>query len=396
MYNGNMFTRKLRIPHRCTCFLFGPRGTGKTTWLRYLYPQAVFVDLLEARMFNALTADQQRLEQRLVGDTETPIVIDEIQKLPPLLNEVHRLLEKHRYWFILTGSSARKVRRSGINLLGGRALTKHFHPLTAPEMGRAFDFETALTYGLLPSIYDPEKEVSPEDYLQSYVQTYLREEVMQEGLTRNLSAFTRFLEAASFSQGQLLNITAVARECQIKRKLAESYFQILEDLLLAVRVPAFEKRARRRIQRHPKFFFFDAGIFRALRPTGPLDCPAEIDGPALETLVLQHLRAVISWRDPNARIYYWRTATGLEVDFVVYSPNVFAAIEIKRKKNVSATDLRGLQAFAEDYPEADRLVLYGGDYEENIKGNRLIPIQHALPELENLIWENGVGLGAKN
>ena len=188
-----------------------------------------------------LAADPQRLGN-LIGSAPKglPIIIDEIQKLPSLLNEVHRLIEISNPWFIMTGSSARKLRQAGVNLLGGRAMTKHFHPLTAAELGEAFDLTKALKYGLLPSLYDTSKQIPPDEYLQSYVQTYLKEEVIQEGLTRNLSAFSRFWEAASFSQGQLLNITEVARECQIKRKLAESYFEILADLLIGIRVPPFQ------------------------------------------------------------------------------------------------------------------------------------------------------------
>ncbi|MFO7820765.1 MAG: DUF4143 domain-containing protein [Lentisphaeria bacterium] len=208
---------------------------------------------------------------------------------------------------------------------------------------------------------------------------------MQEGLTRNLGAFARFLEAASFSQGQLLNITEVARECQIKRKLAESYFQILEDLLLAVRLPVFGKKARRRLTHHPKFFLFDTGVFRTLRPTGPLDRPAEIDGAALETIFFQHLRAELEWRDPRAEIFYWRTATGLEVDFVIYSENTFTAIEIKRKRNIRRHDLRGMKSFAHDYPQARKILFYGGDHKERIDGVDILPLQSSLAKLGEIL-----------
>ena len=333
-----------------------------------------------------LAADPQRLGNLIGAAVDGPIIIDEIQKLPSLLDEVHRLIEARNLWFILTGSSARKLRRSGVNLLGGRAITKHFHPLTAAELGDSFDLAKAVRFGLLPSIYDPRKNVPPDEYLQSYVQTYLKEEVIQEGLTRNLGSFSRFLEAASFSQGQLLNITEVARECQIKRKLAESYFGILEDLLIGVYLPPFQKRARRRTTQHPKFFLFDTGLFRAVCPTGPLDVPAEIDGAGLETLVLQHLRAIISWRNSNGVISYWRTSTGLEVDFVVYAADAFAAIEVKRKRNIASHDLNGMRAFRNEYPEAARIILYGGDHKETINGIQLIPIAQALPILERVIW----------
>jgi len=386
-----MFGRNIQFKSGISCFVLGPRGTGKTYCLRHLFPNAVFIDLLEARTFNMLSADPQRLGNLINASKDGPIIIDEIQKLPFLLDEVHRLIETRNQWFILTGSSARKLRRSGVNLLGGRAVTKHFHPLTAFELGDSFDFAKAVRYGLLPSIYDPGKHLSPADYLQSYVHTYLKEEVMQEGLTRNLSSFSRFLETASFSQGQLLNISEVARECQIKRKLAESYFGILEDLLIGVCLQPFQKRARRRIIQHPKFFFFDAGVFRAVRPRGPLDSPDEIDGAGLETLVFQHLQAIMSWRNSEGTINYWRTSTGLEVDFVVYAADAFAAIEVKRKRNIVSCDLNGMRAFASEYPEARRIILYGGDHQEMINGVQLIPIAKALPILERIIWKDEQG-----
>lgn len=381
-----MFSRKCQFNKGGSCFVLGPRGTGKTYWLRHLFPSAVFIDLLEARTINMLAADPQRLGNLIGASADSPVIIDEIQKLPALLDEVHRLMEHRKQWFILTGSSARKLRRAGVNLLGGRAVTKHFHPLTAAELGNAFDFTKALKFGLLPSLYDPDKQVPPDEYLQSYVQTYLKEEVIQEGLTRNLSAFSRFLETASFSQGQLLNITEVARECQIKRKLAENYFGILEDLLIGICLPPFEKRAKRRITQHPKFFIFDAGVFRAVRPRGPLDASEEIDGAGLETLVLQHLRAIISYRRSDGALSYWRTATGLEVDFVVYASDAFAAIEVKRKRTMAPRDLNGMRAFASEYPEAKKIILYGGDHEAEIDGIQLIPLAGALPAMERIVW----------
>lgn len=383
-----MYARRHKFKEGVSCFLFGPRGTGKTYWLRKLFPDAIFIDLLEARTVNMLSADPQRLETLIGTATDGPIIIDEIQKLPALLDEVHRLMGLRNRWFIMTGSSARKLRRAGVNLLGGRAITTYFHPLIAAELGKDFDFAKALRFGLLPSIYDSSKQVPADDYLQSYVQSYLTQEVMQEGLTRNLAAFSRFLEAASFSQGQQLNIAEVARECQIKRKLAESYFRILEDLLIGICLPPFQKRARRQITQHPKFFLFDAGVFRAVRPRGPLDVSEEIDGAGLETLVLQHLRAIMSHRHSDGRISYWRTATGLEVDFVVYAGNTFVALEVKRKHTIASHDLNGMRTFGSEYPEARKIVLYGGDHEAEIDGIRLIPVTKAIPDLERVIWPN--------
>jgi predicted AAA+ superfamily ATPase len=256
------------------------------------------------------------------------------------------------------------------------------HPLTAIELGKDFSLEKSLTYGHLPSVYS-EKE--PRDYLAAYVRTYLREEVQQEGLTRNLQIFARFLEAASFSQASTLNISQVARDCSVNRKLAEEYFYILEDLLLAHRVPVFTKRAKRRIAAHPKFFLFDAGVYRAIRPTGPLDRPEEIEGSALETLVFQELRAINDLYDLGYTLYYWRTSNGREVDFILYGSNGLIGIEVKRAKKIRNREFGGIKAFGKDYPMASLYMFYGGDKRKTIGDIELIPINQALPSLPDIL-----------
>jgi uncharacterized protein len=365
-------------------FLFGPRCSGKSYWLRYVYADhAGYIDLLEASVFNRLCADPQRLSEYISEDQAVPVIIDEIQKIPELLDEVHRLIERNRrLQFILTGSSPRKLRRASSNLLGGRASVCHVHPLSAMELADEFDFRKALTHGLLPSIYDKEKKIDPVEYLAGYIETYLREEILQEGLTRNISAFSRFLEVASFSQGEVLNVAEVARECSVNRKLAESYFQILEDLLIAYRIPVFTKKAKRRVIQHSKFYLFDVGVYRALRPKGPLDTPELIDGAAIETLVIQNLKAYIQNRKLMYSIYYWRTVSGNEVDFVLYGDDGLVAIEVKRKKTVSRKDFAGLKAFKEDYPAAKCYMLYGGDKQLNSEGVPVVPLPYALTHLD--------------
>ncbi|MDJ0761368.1 MAG: ATP-binding protein [Myxococcota bacterium] len=339
-------------------FLFGPRGTGKTTWVRHQLKDAIYIDLLDASHFTALSAYPNRLEDLVPANYEGHVVIDEIQRIPQLLNEVHRLIASRRLYFCLTGSSVRSLRKKGTNLLAGRALTRHMFPLTAAELGQDFELSKAHVSGLLPMAVVGD---NAGDFLKSYVQTYLREEVLQEGLTRNIGAFTRFLEAASFSQGQVLNISQVARDCGVERKVVENYFGILDDLLIGHRLPAFQKKARRRLVSHPKFYFFDAGIFRAIRPKGPLDRPEEIDGAALETLVYQELRAAVSYFDTGHDLYFWRTAAQEEVDFVLYGPRGILAIEIKRTNVLRRRDFRGLAAFKKDYPMARAIMLYGGN-----------------------------------
>jgi len=202
-----MYSRIIKYPDNKSFFLFGPRGTGKTTWVKKAFPNALYIDLLESRLFNDLLADPQRLENFIPVNFKDWIIIDEVQKIPELLNEVHRLIEKYKHKFILTGSSARKLRRKGPNLLAGRALNFSMHPLTAVELGKDFNLNHSLMYGHLPSVY---VESNPKDYLESYIKTYLQEEIQQEGLTRNPGVFSRFLEAASFSQGSILNISEVS------------------------------------------------------------------------------------------------------------------------------------------------------------------------------------------
>ncbi|HHL35510.1 MAG TPA: ATP-binding protein [Desulfobulbaceae bacterium] len=380
-----MYSRIIQLPAKKSFFLFGPRATGKTTWLRQLFPEAVYIDLLKSDVYTMLLAAPERLVQMIPPDCREPVIIDEVQRVPELLNEIHRLIEqkknKKNLRFILTGSSARKLRAKGVNLLAGRALTRFMHPLTVQELGNDFSLETSLRFGHLPAIYS---EPDPADYLASYIQTYLREEVQQEGLTRNLQVFARFLEAASFSQGSVLNISEVARDCGAGRKLVEQYFYILEDLLLAHRLPVFSKRAKRRMVSHPKFYFFDAGVYRAIRPKGPLDRPEEIDGMALETLMFQELLAVNDLHRLGYELFYWRTSNGQEVDFVLYGEAGIIAIEVKRAAKIRSRDFRGLKAFGRDYPMASLYMFYGGDTKMYIDNITLIPIEEALVKLPEL------------
>lgn len=366
-----MYTRIITPPQDKSFFLFGPRGTGKTTWLKAQFPNALYFDLLDSEIYNDLLARPSRLEQMIPEPWNELVVLDEVQRVPTLLHEVHRLIEERGLVFALTGSSARKLARKDVNLLAGRAFTLFMYPLTAPELGDDFTVSHALQYGHLPSTFH---ESDPKRYLESYVTTYLREEVQQEGLTRNLGAFTRFLETASFSQAQLLNISEVARECAINRKVAENYFTILEDLLIAKRIPAFTKKAKRRAISHPKFYFFDAGVFRALRPKGPLDSAQDIDGAALETLVAQEITALNHYRNYGYAMHFWRDLGGKEVDIVLYGERGILAIEVKRSARVATEDLKGLRAFLKEYPMARAYLLYGGDrarWEGNI---RILPV----------------------
>ena len=377
-----MYARIIKHPLNKSFFLFGPRGTGKTTWVKATFPDAVFIDLLESELYIGLLANPQRLEMYIPRDFDNWIIIDEIQRIPELLNEVHRLIEKYKYKFILTGSSARKIKRKGFNLLAGRALTYAMHPLTATELGKTFDLEYLLNYGGLPSVYAGNEA---KKYLASYVKTYLQEEIQFEGLTRNLGAFSRFLEAASFSQGSVLNISAVARDCAVERKVVENYFSILEDLLIAYRIPVFSERAKRRMIAHPKFYFFDAGVYRTIRPMGPLDRPEEVEGIAYETLVFQELNAINSYLESGYKIFYWRTADDMEVDFVLYGGKGILAFEVKRTAKVSREMTRGLRAFLKAYPMAKAYLIYGGERRLRDDNIEIIPIKEFLLSLPAML-----------
>jgi len=377
-----MYSRLIEPPKHKSFFLFGPRGTGKTTWVKAAFPKAAYIDLLEAEIFNDLLANPQRLSNFIPKDFKDWVIIDEVQRVPELLHEVHRLIENQKLKFILTGSSPRKLKKKGPNLLAGRALTLSMHPLSVAELGSDFRLEHSLRYGQMPSVYT---EREPKKYLEAYVKTYLDEEIRHEGLTRNLSAFTRFLETASFSQGSVLNISSVARECAVERKVVENYFSIIEDLMVAYRIPIFSKKTKRRLVTHSKFYFFDAGIYRTVRPMGPLDAPQEADGVALETLFLQELIALNDGSNLGYKIFYWRTSNGKEVDFVLYGPKGLLAFEITKTARVNSAMFGGLKSFLTDYPMAKAYFVYGGTrrmYEGKIQ---IVPVVEMLKDLKKFL-----------
>jgi predicted AAA+ superfamily ATPase len=310
-------------------------------------------------------------------------VIDEVQKAPAILNVVHDLLEKpggQNLRFILTGSSSRKLKSAGADLLAGRALTLEFHPFIAKELGEYWNLETALKQGMLPVVWNSE---DPQGSLRSYIGTYLKEEVLQERLVRNLESFARFLEVMTFSQGSPLNTSAMARESSIGQKAAEGYVSLVEDLLIGSRLSVFQKKAKRELSVHPKFYYFDCGVFRSLHPMGALDEPHQIEGQVLETLVYQHLKAWISYHDPSLNLYFWRTRSEVEVDFILYGKEEFVAIEVKNSSRIRMEDLKGLRSFGEDYPQAKLIYLYRGEKRERHFENILcLPVDDFLRNLD--------------
>jgi predicted AAA+ superfamily ATPase len=351
--------RSLEAPEG-SFFLFGPRGTGKSTWVRQRFPRAVRVDLLDEGVLREMTARPERLlEMVRTAPAGSTFFLDEIQRAPSLLPGVHLLIEERRAArFVMTGSSVRKIRRPGVDLLGGRAVLSHMHPFMAAELGDRFRLDEALRIGTLPVVRAAPR---PAEALRTYVGFYLREEVQMEGLVRRVEDFARFLEVAALSHASSLNVSNVARECAVGRKAAEAYVRIAEDMLLAFRLDVFRRRAKRALAAHPKLYLFDAGVFRSLRPAGPLDRPGEIDGQALEGLVAQHLRAWIDYRGRKNSLHYWRTRAGSEVDFVVYGEDGLWAIEVKNAGRDRPEDLRGLKSFLDEYPMAKAVLLHRGD-----------------------------------
>lgn len=361
-------------------FLFGPRGTGKSTLTENNHPDALFFDLRLPETRYKLLANPDFLKEVVLAQPQgKTIVIDEIQKIPQLLSIVHFLIEKKQKWqFILTGSSARKLKREGVDLLGGRALKKVIHPFMAAELKSLFNLEDVLLYGLLPLRFGKH---DAQETLKAYISLYLEEEVKAEGLARNYELFARFLQVMAFSHGSILNIANISRECSAKRTTVAEWISILEDLLIAYQLTMFTRKAKRELSAHPKFYFFDVGVYRTLRAKSLKDNEKEIEGIALEGLILQHL---VAWRDYTKNVHeinFWRTRSGTEVDFIVYGELGFWAIEVKSSTTIRTEDLRGLTAFEEDYPEAQLLLIYRGK-ERLLKKNILcIPAEEFLLQL---------------
>jgi len=365
------------IPPEGSYFLLGPRGTGKSTWLLHNYPKAVRIDLLLGDEERRFSGYPERVRDIVAAmDAGSTLILDEIQRVPRLLPEIHALIEEKKdIQYIMTGSSSRKLRRSVSDLLGGRALLRQMGPFLASELGSEFSLEKALTIGMIPLIW---ASPNPEERLRNYLHLYIKEEVQAEGLVRQIGDFSRVLEVASFSYASVWTATDISRESSVKRLTVNNYLQILEDLFLAFSLPVFSRRAKRRLIAHSKFYFFDVGVYKAVRPKGVLDSTQEIDGLALEGLVAQHLYTWVLSQKESHSFSFWRTQTKLEVDFVIYGPRGFWAIEVKRSANLGPNDIRGLKAFKEEYPEAECFVVAPVKQKEEYRGFPLVPVEEFL------------------
>ncbi len=351
--------RRLFVQPKSSFFLFGPRGTGKTTLMEDLGLAQHEVSLLDEERYQRYLAHPGLFYEELVRlDPGSWVFVDEIQRLPGLLNEVHRLIEKKKLKFALSGSSARKLKRAGVNLLAGRAVSRSLYPLTPMEMGDDFQLNQSLAVGSLPLIIQSE---DPEDTLKAYVQTYLKEEIQAEAIVRNLSGFSRFLPIAALFHGQILNLANIARDAGVQRPTAQGFFEILEDTLLAQKLEPFSARLRVREKKRPKFYFIDAGIVRALKKARG-DVSQEELGALFEGLIYMLLRFQKDTYGDIDEIRYWSPAEAqlTEVDFLVTIGNEHVAIEVKSGDSVRPDDLKGLRAIADLKGVKRRILVHRG------------------------------------
>lgn len=349
-----MYKRKQILVNRGgeSCFLWGPRQTGKTTLLKDLFPDSPLYDLLLSDQYGRLQMQPSLLRQELLANPpKTPVIIDEVQKIPALLDEIQWLIVNHKIQFILSGSSARKLKRGGANLLGGRALRYELFPLTSAEIPD-FDLLKALNNGLLPRHY---LAGDARNLLEAYVGEYLKEEIAAEALTRNIPAFSRFLEAAAFSNGEVVNYKNIASDCGVSMPTAKQYFGILEDTLIGGLVPPFLKRPKRRTIHAPKFYFFDVGLANYLLKRGRIEAHSEVFGRAFEHFIRQELAAHSRYSGLGYPVTYWRTSSQLEVDFILGDHHT--AVEVKGTAQAGPHHLKGLKAFRDEYKVKNSIVV---------------------------------------
>ena len=361
-----------------SCFLFGPRQCGKSSLVRKTMPDAHVFNLLSRDTFAHLAMNPNYIDETCRD--ERPIVIDEIQKMPDLLDEVHRLIEEKGKRFILTGSSARKLRKGGVNLLGGRARVRNLHPFSASELGDQFNLDRAINIGLVPGIWFSDE---PDEDLAGYVSLYLEQEIMQEGATRNLPAFSRFLEVAALSNGEQINYQSIASASQIPRSTVQEYFKILKDTLLASEVPVWRKGRSRKTVETAKFYLFDTGVTRRLSGRRELVRGTPEYGHAFESWIMHEIASYADAFRRDAEISYWRTRTNLEVDFIV---NGEGAIEAKTARSATKDDLKGLRAIGDEGAFRHRILVADEPRPREVDGISILPWR----EFIGLLWSGAL------
>lgn len=364
-----------------SCFLWGSRQSGKSTLLKMYFPNAPYYDLLLADTYERLNRRPTLLREEILASNDCgPVVIDEVQKIPHLLDEIQWLIVNKHIQFILCGSSARKLKRGSGNFLGGRALRYELFPLVSQEIPD-FDLIRALNNGLLPRHYLADE---PERMLRSYIGDYLKEEIAAEALTRNIPAFSRFLETASFSNGEVVNFSNIARECGVSSPTVKEYFQILVDTFLARFVPSFQKKPKRRVVSAPKFYFFDVGVANSLLHRGRIMHGSEIFGRAFEHIIFQEIVAHSHYSGQEYQISYWRTASGFEVDFILGDKEV--AVEMKAVSEVQSHHLRGVYAFRQEYKPKKTLIVSLDARPRNIDDIHIMPWREFL----HALWSGSI------
>ena len=378
-----MLNRILQISSELddSIFLFGARQTGKSTILRQQFPKAVYIDLLDTEVKSRLSRRPVLLYETIKDKPEnTLVIIDEIPEVPELLNEVHRLISERHIIFILCGSSARKLKRKGKNTLGGRALPVYLYPFVSAEIPD-FDIDHAVSYGMIPSHYLAK---NPQRRLAAYIQVYLKEEIKEEALVRNLNAFQRFSEVAALTDGEMVNNNNIAQDCGVSATTVSAYFDILEDTLIGYRIPAFAKVMKRRLVQAPRFYYFDVGIANHLLHRKELVRGTTDYGHAFEHLIVQEIYAWIHYTHSEEQLSYWRTYTGLEVDVVIGDARV--AIEIKSVEEVMTRHLKGLKAFGEEHPQSRCIIVSLDKFNRHIGDIECI---HVL-DFFKLLWSEGI------
>ena len=372
---------KLQDEIESSIFLFGGRQTGKTTILHQQFPDAIFYDLLDTNVKERLRRRPvllyETLKDKVAG---TLVIIDEIPEVPELLNEVHRLIVERQLVFILCGSSARKLKRKGHNTLGGRALPVYLYPFVSAEIPD-FNIDRAVTYGMIPSHYLAK---NPHRLLSGYIDIYLKEEIKEEALVRNLDAFHRFLEVAALTDGEIINNNNIAQDCGVHATTVSAYFDILEDTLIGYRIPAYTKVMKRRLVQAPRFYYFDIGVANHLLHRKELVRGTTDYGHAFEHLVIQELVAYLHYTHSDETLSYWRTYTGIEVDAIIGNARV--AIEIKSAEEIQNKHLKNLKIFSEEHPES-RLMVVSLDVFSRRIGN--IECLYVL-EFFRLLWKEGL------
>ena len=351
-----MFTRKLN-KIESSAFLLGPRGTGKSTWIKKNYQDnTVVYDLLNTTELIRLSRDPALLYRETAHlPSGSWVIVDEIQKVPALLNEVHRIIEEKKIKFILSGSSARKLRESGVNLLAGRALTYNLFPLVSKEVNFELDLNKQITFGMLPSSF---LSANPKKYLQAYSNTYLKEEIREEALTRNFGNFARFLEIAARQNGQLTNTTAIARDAGVARQTVQGYFDILIDTLIGYWLAPWKLKRTTKQVSHPKFFFFDSGVVRALSGRLPYPATPEELGPLFECFIINEIRAYLHYSELDYPLHFWRSQNGVEVDILLETAKGYVAIELKSGIRWEKRFNRGMHRLSEEIGK-NRVTCYG-------------------------------------